>query len=120
MGELLGIARFKFREGMVDEYKRLSRRAMDIVLEKERGTLQYDVYLNEDESEAIVIERFRDSEAALEHTANMAEISEAVLKTGSAVGEILGEPNAEIRANLASGGPVRLFTPYLSMNDRRP
>lgn len=33
---------------------------------------------------------------------------------GSVTGEVLGDPNAELRANLA-GGPIRIFTPYLSM-----
>lgn len=38
----------------------------------------------------------------------------AVLATGSVSGELLGEPNAELRAKLA-GSEVRLFTPYLSL-----
>ena len=50
MTELLGIARFKFHEGKLDEYKRLSARAMEIVRTKDTGTLPYDTYLNEDES----------------------------------------------------------------------
>ncbi len=41
MSELLGIARFKFHEGKVEEYKRLSAEAMEIVRAKERGTLEY-------------------------------------------------------------------------------
>jgi quinol monooxygenase YgiN len=51
VAELLGIARFKFHEGKLDEYKRLSARAMEIVRTKDTGTLQYDTYLNEDQSE---------------------------------------------------------------------
>jgi hypothetical protein len=52
VAELLGIARFKFHEGKLDEYKRLSARAMEIVRTKDTGTLQYDTYLNEDQSSA--------------------------------------------------------------------
>jgi len=61
MSELLGIVRFKFHEGKIDEFKRLSVRAMEIVRAQDTGTLQYDTYFNANESEAIVIERFRDS-----------------------------------------------------------
>jgi hypothetical protein len=35
---------------------------------------------------------------------------EAILATGTCYGELLGEPSAEIRANLADC-PVQLFTP---------
>ena len=87
MGELIGIARFRFHPGKVDEYKRLSAQAMDIVRAKERDTLEYSVFFNEDESEAVVIERFASSEALLEHGTNMSEISPAVLAT------------ADVRAN---------------------
>ena len=36
MGELIGIARFRFHPGKVEEYKRLSTEAMDIVRARER------------------------------------------------------------------------------------
>jgi quinol monooxygenase YgiN len=114
VGELVGIARFRFHPGKLEDFKRLSAKAMEIVRTKDTGTLQYDVYLNRDQSEAIVIERYRDSEAALEHAANVAELMDAVLATGSVYGEILGEPTAELAANLEDG-PVQLFRPFLSM-----
>ena len=116
MSELLGIARFKFHEGKVEEFKRLSARAMEIVRTKDSGTLQYDTYFNDDQSECIVIERYRDSEAAIEHAANLADVSAAVLATVSVVhGELLGEPSEELRANLADMEVPELFTPYESM-----
>jgi quinol monooxygenase YgiN len=114
MSELHGIARFKFHEGKLEEFKRLSAQCMEIVRIKDTGTLQYDIYLNDDQSEAIVYERYRDSEALIEHTAHLGDVGEAILATGSVSGELLGEPSAELRAALA-GSPVRLFTPFLSM-----
>ena len=116
MSELLGIARFKFHEGKVEEFKRLSAQAIEIVRTKDSGTLQYDTYFNDDQSECIVIERYRDSEAAIEHAANLADVSAAVLATVSVVhGELLGEPSEELRANLADMEVPQLFTPYESM-----
>jgi quinol monooxygenase YgiN len=117
MGELIGIARFRFHPGEVEEYKRLSAEAMEIVRSKEPGTLEYAIYFNEDESEAVVIERFASSEALLTHGANMAEMSEQVLKTGDVEGELLGDPNAELRAKLTGPEPER-FTPWLSLKPR--
>src|SRR5207247_8897489 len=114
VSELQGIARFKFHEGKLEEFKRLSARCMEIVRTKDTGTLQYDIYFNEDQSECIVLERYRDSEALIEHTAHLGDLAEAILATGSVSGELLGDPSAELRANLA-GSVVRLFTPFLSM-----
>jgi hypothetical protein len=87
---------------------------MEIVRAKDTGTLQYDTYFNDDQSECIVLERFRDSEALIEHAAHLDHLMEAILATGSVSGELLGEPSAELRAKLA-GSPVRLFTPYQLM-----
>ncbi len=115
MSELLGIARFKFHEGKVEEFKRLSAQAMEIVKTKDSGTLQYDIYLNDDESECMVIERYRDSAALIEHFENIDDLSEAIFATVSVVhGEVLGEVSAELRANLADS-PVQLFRPHQSM-----
>jgi quinol monooxygenase YgiN len=113
--ELLGIARFKFNEGKREEYKRLSAQAMEIVRTKDSGTLQYDTYFNDDQSECIVIERYR-AEAAMEHAANLADVSAAVLAMVSVVhGELLGEPSAELRAKLADSEVPQVFTLYESM-----
>jgi quinol monooxygenase YgiN len=117
MGELIGIARFRFHPGKVEEYKRLSAQAMDIVRAKERDTLEYSVFFNEDETEAVVIERFASSEALLEHGANMSDVSAAVLATANVEGELLGDPSPELRAKLTGPEP-ELFTPYLSLKPR--
>jgi hypothetical protein len=64
--------------------------------------------------QCIVLERYKDSEALIEHLANLGDLTEAILATGSVSGELLGEPSAELRAKMA-GSEVRLFTPFLSM-----
>ena len=116
MSELLGIARFKFHEGRREEYLRLSDQATELVLANEPGTLQYDLYLNGDQSECMFIERYRDSEAAMKHAENLGHLFDAVLSTVSVVhGELLGEPNAELRSKLAGSEVPVLFTPYRSM-----
>ena len=114
MSELLGIARVKFHEGRIEEFKRLSAQAMAIARTKDTGTLQYDIYFNDDQSEGIVLERYKDSEALIEHGANLGDLSAAIFATGSFSGEVLGEPSAELKANLVDG-PVRIFTLHRSM-----
>ena len=111
MSELQGIARFKIHEGKLEEFKRLSAQCMEIARTKDTGTLQYDIYFNDDQSECVVLERYRDSEALIEHTAHLGDLMEAIIATGSVSGELLGEPSAELRAKLADS-VVRLFTPF--------
>ncbi|HTQ69044.1 MAG TPA: antibiotic biosynthesis monooxygenase [Solirubrobacteraceae bacterium] len=114
MGEIQGVGRLRFHDGKLEEFKRLSTQAMEIVRAKDTGTLQYEVYLRDDQSECIVLERYRDSEALIEHAANLGDLGEAILATGSGSSALLGEPSAELRAMLA-GGPVGVFTRFLSM-----
>ena len=114
MTELQGIVRFKFQEGSVDEFKRLSAQCMEIVRAQDTGTLQYDTYFNDDESACVVLERYRDSEALIEHAAHIGDLMNAVIATGSVEGELLGEPSAELRARLAGSG-VGVFTLYQSL-----
>ncbi|MFZ2031540.1 MAG: antibiotic biosynthesis monooxygenase [Vitreimonas sp.] len=117
MDEIKGIARVKFLPGKLDEWKRLSEEAMEIVRTKDRGTLQYEIFFNEDESEAVVYERYRDADAAIEHFANISHLMGPILATATVTGEVLGTPNAKMREQLGKGGP-RLFTPWIALQDR--
>ena len=111
--EILGIGRFKFHEGKLEEFKRLSEEAMEIVRSMDTGTLQFDIYLNDDRSECIIVERYKDSSALIEHSAHVGHMMEAIFATGWVSSELLGEPSKELRAMMADGD-VRLFTPFLS------
>jgi hypothetical protein len=62
---------------------------MEIVRTKDTGTLQYEIYFNDDQSECIVLERYRDSEALIEHLANLGDLGAAILATGPVSGELL-------------------------------
>ena len=114
MSEIQGVSRFKFHEGKVEEFKRLSAQAIDIVRAKDTGTLQYEIYFNDDQSECVVYERYRDSAAVIEHGAHVGALMAAIFATGSVSGELLGEPSAELTATTAGSG-VPVFRPFLSM-----
>jgi quinol monooxygenase YgiN len=114
VSELRGIARITFHEGKLEEFKSLTDQCMEIVRTKDTGTLQYDIYFNDDQSECIVHERYRDSEALMEHAAHLGDLNAAILAAGSVSGVLLGEPSSELRAMMADS-EVRLFAPYQSM-----
>jgi len=110
--EIQGIGRFKFHEGELDDLKRLSARLMEVVRNEDTGTLQYEIYFNDDQSECIVLERYRDSEAMMEHGTHLGALGQAI--PGLVSSELLGEPSAEVRAQLVGSG-VRVFTPFMSL-----
>ena len=110
--EIQGIGRFKFGEGELEEFKRLSAQLMEIVRNQDTGTLQYEIYFDDDQSECIVLERYRDSEALVEHAGHLGDLGSAI--PGLVSSELLGEPSADVRAKLVDSG-VRLFTPFLSL-----
>ena len=114
MSELLGVGWIKFHEGKLEEFKRLSAQAMEIVRASDTGTRQYDIYLNDDQSEGIVIERYKDSAALLEHASHIADLVGPIFATGSASSVMIGVPSAELRAMMA-GGEVPVFTPFLTL-----
>ena len=113
MDEIKGIARVKLYPGKLEEWKRLTEQAMQIVRTKDPGTLQYEVFFNEDQTEAIVFERYRDADAALEHFANISHLMEPLMDTATVTGEVLGTPNEAMRAQLGGGEP-KLFTPWMA------
>jgi quinol monooxygenase YgiN len=118
LSEIQGVARFKFHEGKVEEFKRLCAELMDLVRAKDSGTLEFEIYLSDDESECVVYERYRDSEAVIDHGAHVGDIMQAIFATGSSSSALLGEPSAELTAMMA-GSPVPVFRPFLSIHARR-
>ena len=117
MDEIKGIARVKFHRGKLAEWKRLTEEAMEIVRTKDRGTLQYEIFFNDDESEALVFERYRDADAAIEHFSNISHLMEPIMATAAVTGEVLGTPNAKMKELLGKGGP-KLFTPWIALQDQ--
>lgn len=114
MDEIKGIARVKFFPGKLEEWKRLTEQAMEIVRTRDTGTLQYEIFFNADESEAIVFERYRDADAAIEHFSNIGHLMEPIMATASVTGEVLGTPNAKMKEMLGEGEP-KLFTPWMAI-----
>ena len=114
MSELQGIARFEFQDGQLEEFKRLAAQGMEIVRNKDTGTVQFEISFNDDQSECIIFERYRDSQALIEHSEHFGDLGQALVRAGWVSGELIGEPSAELKAMMASSG-IRVFTPFLSL-----
>src|SRR5258708_16079243 len=81
MNEIQGIARLQIHDGKLEEFKRVASQCMQVVRTKDTGTLQYELYFNEDQTECIVLERYRDVQSMLQHHNNIGRLMDALLKT---------------------------------------
>lgn len=111
MSELQCIARLKIHHGMLNEFKLLVAKCRELVRTKDAGTLQYEFYFNSDNTECLVLERYRDSQALLDHHKNLGDTMTAILRTCSGSGEICGTPSQELVEQL-KGSPVQIYTPF--------
>ena len=118
MSEPQGTARLQIHEGKLEEFKHLAVKCMESVRTRDSGTLQYDWFFNwffnDDYSECVVHERYRDSAALLEHAASLGDTMDTLLETCSISGEICGTPSPGLMRALESQG-VRVYSPYQSI-----
>ena len=67
------VNRYTVPPGQSDEVKNILTKLIERVQTEDSGTLSYEWYFNEDESEMFVLARWRDSEALIEHEALFAK-----------------------------------------------
>jgi quinol monooxygenase YgiN len=111
MNEIQGIGRLKIHAGKLAEFKRVASQFMQVVRTKDGGTLQYELYFNDEQTECLVLERYRDVQSLVEHHNNVGGLMDALLKTCTGSSEVCGTVTPELIKAL-DGSAVRLFSPY--------
>ena len=96
MNEILVAARLKIKPGKMDDFKKTGYACVEMVQQKDKGTLQYDWFYNEEISEFIVLERYIDSDAALEHIANTSGLVGGLLALSEISLEVYGNPSQKL------------------------
>jgi quinol monooxygenase YgiN len=114
MSELQVTARLKIHDGKLDEFKHIAEKCMNSVRTKDTGTLQYDFFFSDDHTECLVLERYRDSDAALEHVANLGETMGELLERCVFSADVCGTPSPELTRGL-EGLDVRIYSPFQSL-----
>lgn len=62
---------FRISEGKIAEFKSMMQSIIEAVGKNEPDVYAYQVYLNDEENKAFIVERFKDSDAVLLHLANV-------------------------------------------------
>lgn len=114
MSELQLTARFTIHDGKLDEFKELASQYMKVVREKDSGTLQYDWFLNDARTECVVRERYRDSDAVLEHAADLGDLMGRFMGISTPEIEIYGAPTNGLLEAIAALQP-RVYSAYQSI-----
>jgi quinol monooxygenase YgiN len=96
MNEIQGIARLQIHDGKLEEFKRVASQCMQVVRTKDTGTLQYELYFDEDQTECIVLEKYRDVQSMLQHQNNIGGLMDALLKTCTGSGVACGKVTTEL------------------------
>ena len=114
MSQLQVSARFTIHAGKLDEFKQVAARCMQSVREKDTGTLQYDWFFNPDQTQFVVRETYRDSDAVFEHIANLGDNFAALLAVADMEIEAFGTPSASLLEATTWMSP-RIYAPFLSI-----
>lgn len=114
MKEIQVTARLRIHNGKFDEFKALAAKMLEVVRGNESGTLQYDWFLSADQTECVGRERYRDSEAVLEHLANIGELLSEMMAIGDLEVEAYGSPSPEL-LEAAAGISPRIYAPFHSL-----
>lgn len=101
MSNIQTSALFKIHRGKLNEFKALAAQAIAIVKEKEKDTLQYDWFFNEDFPECVVREKYTDSSAVFTHAGNVGELLGKLLQISDLSMEVYGDPSPELRKVMA-------------------
>jgi quinol monooxygenase YgiN len=94
-------ARMKIREGKLEGFKRQAAVCISCVKEKDPGTLQYDWFLNSDNTECEIREAYESSEALLAHRANLREPLRILFEQYATDHYVViyGDPSPEVMQN---------------------
>lgn len=101
-------ARLKIKPGKMDEFKKLAHDCVEKVKQKDKGTTQYDWFYNELKYECIVHERYVDSDALLDHMANLGYLLGGLVELSTISLDIYGKPSETLK-NALKGFDVTYY-----------
>ncbi|MDE3201956.1 MAG: antibiotic biosynthesis monooxygenase [Acidobacteriota bacterium] len=103
-------ARATIHAGKLEDFKALAAKCVELVCANEPGALEYSWYLNDAQTECVVCETYKDSDAVLAHIANVGKTLAALGEVADWTFEICGEPSAEL-AQATAAMPLKVYRP---------
>jgi len=95
--------------GDLEEFKQLAAQALDAA-RGEAGTVQYDWFFSDDDTQCVVRETYADSDAVLAHLGNVGPLLGRLVYLGGGLElAVFGDPSAALRDAIAAFEP-RIFS----------
>lgn len=111
MLEMKGVGRIKFTRANLKRSSASRPSASKSSGRRTLGRYSTNSFFNEDETECLIFERYRDCEAGLVHSKNVAEVSKELAEVCDISGEVFGDASAALRKMLEAAN-VKLYTPF--------
>src|SRR5690606_36597417 len=77
-------------DGKLEEFRQLGTQAFEIVRDQEPGTLFYEWFFNEDETECVALDCYENVDALMEHVAHVGPIMRQIMAITDRYLEIYG------------------------------
>lgn len=112
MSKLQASATMKIRPHQLEEFKRVAAEMLSVVRQKDTGTLQFDWFLNSDQTICVTREAYESSEALLAH---MAQLDEALGKQPLRLlaydhqAQVFGDPSPKL-LKVVQGASVQWYS----------
>ena len=103
-------ARLKIHDGKLEAFREVAARCIDCVRTNDKGTLQYDWFLDETGAVCVVRETYRDSDAVFEHMENLGPVLGYLLALCDMELEIFGRPSPALADVMRDFG-ARMYEP---------
>ena len=108
MSKYQAVARFRIHAGKAEEFKRIAAECLVQVRDKDPGTTRYEWFMNEAQSECIVLETYQSAEDLLAHARNAGKLVGQLLQIADCSVDMLADPTPEMRIALKRM-PMSLF-----------
>jgi quinol monooxygenase YgiN len=96
----------RIHDGMLEEFKAVAAEILSLVHDHGPDTLEYEWFMSGDQTECVVLETFRDSEALLAHAELIAEQAQRLFAAGEIKNLWLcGNPSAEVVEKTSAFAP---------------
>jgi quinol monooxygenase YgiN len=102
-------AKFKIPSDKVEYCKKIAEECVTTVKQNEKDALQYDWFINPEQTEIVVRETYTDSNAVLAHLGNVGELLGQLLSISDFEGEIYGNMSEELKHALA-GMNIKVYS----------
>jgi len=99
----------KIPKGKIELLKQLAAESIRLTRERSTGVLKQDWFISSTQTECIIREEYKNSEAVLEHMVNMSELQELNSKFPMDHANVYGDPSPEL-LEATKGADIRVYS----------